>query len=280
LAFSCANVRQTLNAFKENWLPGYTPQKVLLSGSNSEIFAQRATIARNLGLPVEPVDTRQIIDIAGAEPTGQHWHEQVFANALALVALQGKREGGFNFRQDTFTLSKFWDDNRPALIKTGVLALLVLGLALFTLLYESHTLARAIERHDQEIQQLFRASFPEITNIVDPVHQMGVKISELEDQTRLPLEAGRGIRSIDLLNTISQKIKPETDIEITRLVAGSDGITVTGDTDSFNSVDEIKSQMEQSELIETVTTASANKEKRGNRIQFKLKLSLGETKQP
>ena len=124
---------------------------------------------------------------------------------------------------------------------------------------------------------IHQTSFPEITTIVDPVHQMGVKISELAAQTRLPLEAGRGIRSIDLLNAISQQIKPQTDIEITRLVAGSDGITVTGNTDSFNSVDEIKSQMEQSELIETVTTASANKEKRGNRIQFKLKISLSES---
>ena len=41
-------------------------------------------------------------------------------------------------------------------------------------------------------------------------------------------------------------------------------------------MDEIKGQLEQSELIHSVSTASANKEKRGNRIQFKLKITLSE----
>jgi type II secretion system protein L len=276
LSFSSASVRQTLSAFKENWLPEYSPQKVLLSGSNSEMFSQQGTISRNLGLPVEPVDTEQIAQIAGADPAGEGWREQVFANALSLVAQQGKRELGLNFRQDTFTLGKFWDDNRPAFIKTGIAALVVLGLALFTFLYEISSLKGAVASYDKEIHQLFRSSFPEITTIVDPVHQMGVKISELESQARLPLEAGRGLRSIDLLNTISQQIDPKTDVEISRLVVGSDGIMLTGNTDSFNSVDEIKSQLEQSQLIQEVSTASANKQKRGNRIQFKLKIALGE----
>jgi len=277
LSFSCANVRQTLNAFKENWLPEYQPQKVLLSGSNSEIFTQQATIARNLQLPVESVKIDRIVGVAGAEQTARQWREQGFANALALIAQHGKRESGLNFRQDTFTLGKFWDDHRPALVKTGIMAVLVLGLALFALLYETHTLSQAADQYDREIKQLFRSSFPEVTTIVDPVQQMRVKITELEEQARLPLEAGRGIRSIDLLNTISRQITDKTDAEITRLVVGPDGIMVTGNTDSFNSVDEIKGQLEQSKLIDSVSTASANKQKRGNRIQFKLKIMLAET---
>ena len=275
LAFSCANVRQTLSAFREEWLPDYNPRTVFLSSTSAAIFAQSDTIARNLRLPVKPLASDQIFSIAGASPAGEGWPEHIYANALALISFQGRGEG-INFRQDTLTLAKFMDDNRRPLIKAGAIGLIVFLLALFILLYETRNLQQTADRYDQEIRQMFRSSFPEVTTIVDPVQQMRVKIDEMEAQSRLPLEAGRGVRSIDLLNTLSEQIPKTTDVKITRLVVGTDGIMVTGNTDSFNSVDEIKGQLEQSSLIETVTTASANKEKRGTRIQFKLKLTLGE----
>lgn len=85
---------------------------------------------------------------------------------------------------------------------------------------------------------------------------------------------GGNVQAIDALNTISQRIPEDIDVQFTRLVIGDENIQITGDTDTLSAVDNMKSQLEKAELFKNVTITSANREKTSNRVRFKLKLQL------
>ncbi|MFA7013025.1 MAG: PilN domain-containing protein, partial [Desulfobacterales bacterium] len=76
------------------------------------------------------------------------------------------------------------------------------------------------------------------------------------------------------LNEISTRIPLSADVELTSFVSGSDGVVVSGNTDTFNAVDEIKNRLEKGEMFKTVTITAANMDRTSNRVQFKLKLQF------
>ena len=82
------------------------------------------------------------------------------------------------------------------------------------------------------------------------------------------------VMNIDILNEISSRIPAELDVELTNFVRGEDNLVISGHTDSFNNVDDMKSRLEQSEILKNITINAANLEKSTNRIQFKLKIDL------
>ena len=84
---------------------------------------------------------------------------------------------------------------------------------------------------------------------------------------------GENIRTIDILNEMSRRISDKIDVELTTISMGSESILAAGNTDTFNSADEIKNGLEKSEIFETVSIISTKKEKSG-RISFKLKIQL------
>jgi Tfp pilus assembly protein PilN len=99
---------------------------------------------------------------------------------------------------------------------------------------------------------------------VQEERQKGAFTGEMENE----------MSNIDILNEISSRIPADQDVEITNLVRGDDSLLVTGNTDSFNTVDDIKVRLSQAEGLKNITINSANLEKATNRIQFKLKIDL------
>ena len=73
---------------------------------------------------------------------------------------------------------------------------------------------------------------------------------------------------------ISKHLPKKMDINLTRLDMGGESVMISGDTDTFNTVDDIKSRLEQSSIFKKITITSTNKEKSGNRIRFKMKMIL------
>ncbi|MDH3345185.1 MAG: PilN domain-containing protein, partial [Desulfobacteraceae bacterium] len=84
----------------------------------------------------------------------------------------------------------------------------------------------------------------------------------------------KSMRTIDILNNISNRIPRETDVTLTRMVIGSENVVISGDTDTFNSVDTIKSRLEQEDAFKKITISSANINKSDNRVRFNLKVTF------
>ena len=107
-----------------------------------------------------------------------------------------------------------------------------------------------------------------------PVHQMRMKLEEAEKSLTLPGSFGVTVKTIDILNDISRLIPEKQDVELVSIVVGADNVVVSGNTDTFNAVDDIKSGLEKAEIFQSVSISSANMEKSGKRVQFKLKVAL------
>jgi hypothetical protein len=82
--------------------------------------------------------------------------------------------------------------------------------------------------------------------------------------------------SIDTLLQISKLLPDSIDVIVNRFVVGDDSVTISGETAGFNIVDDIKSRLEQSNFFREVTIASANMDKAGKKVRFKLKIEYEE----
>jgi Tfp pilus assembly protein PilN len=139
---------------------------------------------------------------------------------------------------------------------------------------EAYTLNKQLGRLDSQMTQVFKTTFPEVKAIRYPYQEMLAKIREMKKTAAFEDEAGPHIRSIDILNSISEKIPDNITVNLNRLVIQPDNVILSGTTDTYNSVDAIKSRLEQTPYFEKVTISSSNIDRSGNEVRFILKLEL------
>jgi hypothetical protein len=151
---------------------------------------------------------------------------------------------------------------------------LVLFLALGGILLENHSLRKRVNSLDAQIVDVFKSAFPETQPLNDAVSHMKSKMKEIQANAPGPIREGAQTRSVDILNEISRLIPKEIDIHFTRMVIGSDSVTISGKTSAFNVVDDAKGRLEQSEMFKEVEIASANMDKSGKTVSFKFTIDL------
>jgi general secretion pathway protein L len=178
---------------------------------------------------------------------------------------------GLNFHKSQFYAKKFWLKHKSDLTKTGILAAAVLALLIFNFVVKSYTLNRQLKQVDRQLTDIFKATFPEVKRIQDPFKQMQVNVQEAKKNALVQTDTSAHIRSIDILNGISKSIPKSVTIDIGRLVVSPDNVLISGNTDTFNSVDDIKNKLEQIEFFKKVTISSANTDRSGKEVRFQLK---------
>ena len=90
----------------------------------------------------------------------------------------------------------------------------------------------------------------------------------------MQIDQATTIKRIDILNQISQSIPQRINTRLARLVITQESVLISGNTDTFNAVDEMKNRLEKINLFQNVTISSANMDKTGKRVRFKLKILL------
>ena len=90
----------------------------------------------------------------------------------------------------------------------------------------------------------------------------------------MPAQTGSGLRAIDILKALSAGIPRQVDVVLTRVVVSRENVLINGHTNTFNAVDDIQSRLAKAPVFQKVTISSANLEKSGKRINFKLKVQL------
>jgi len=270
----CGNIRRTLYALEKIHGLDFNPDGGFISGCGIDDLGFDKDMEQALGLPVERVDILRFSDILKQQPPPPSWTPFLMDNALSLALMEIKGLKGFNFRKGPFALKKFWEENKKNLIQTVVFFVLFLSLGWFNVFLDSYFMGKRLARLNHQITGIFTSTFPEVKNIVDPVQQMTIKIQEAKKNALLPGETEKQIRAIDILNTISEAIPKEMDVTLSRFVLGSESVNISGDTDSFNSVDTIKSKLEQAQIFKKIIISAANIDKSDKRVRFKLKVNL------
>jgi type II secretory pathway component PulL len=269
-----AFVHSTLTAFGELSQSEYQPPDMVMTGSGLNGANFDADVSRFLELPVKRLNFADRLSIPIDGQDNKPWDPALMDNALALALMEIEGIKGLNFHKGRFAAKKFIVKHKKYLIKTGILAALVLALLFFNIIGESYTLNRQIDRFNRQITGIFQETFPEVKRIVDPFQQMQIKVQEVKKNAVSQTATTSQIISIDILNDISKSISESITVDITRMVISPDNVIITGTTDTFEAVDGIKSKLEQIDAFKKVTINSTNKNRSGKEVRFQMKVVL------
>ena len=267
-------IRYTLAAYGETADTGFHPLDLVVTGRNSNDDGVEEVLAKILNLPVKALNLSQRLAIADDSPGSRKWNAALLDGALALAVTAIEGYDGLNFHRGQFAARKFVAKHKANLIKTGILAAAVLALLVINVAMESYTLNRQLRRLDQQITGIFKTTFPRVKRIQDAYQQMQINVRQAEDNAVLQAETASHVRSIDILNRISQSIPASVPIDVSRLVISAETVLISGNTDGFKAVDEIKNRLEKIDFFKKVTINSANIDRSGKEVRFQLKAQL------
>jgi len=273
-AVLCAQIQQTLAAFLESSKLNFKPIEMVASGIGLYENDILPEISRVLDMPVETASIADRINIPVADNAEKQWIPVQMDNALALAMMEVEGYAGLNFHRGQFAAQKFFSKHKGPLIKTGILAAAVLVLLIFGLMMEAYTLNKRIRGIESQMAQVFKETFPDVKTIRYPYQEMQARIRETKKDAAFEAESGPQIRSIDILNSISEKIPENITVNLSQLAIQPDNVLISGTTDTYDSVDSVKSRLEQIQLFKKVTISSANIDRSGNEVRFMLKVEL------
>jgi len=270
----CAQIQQTLAAFLESSGLNFKPTEMIASGiglTENDIIPE---ISKILDMPVEAASIAHRIDIPVTDNAESGWVPVQMDNALALALMEVEGYGGLNFHRGQFAAQKFLSKHKGPLIKTGILAAAVLVLFIFSQMMEAYTLNRRIRSIESQMTQVYKETFPDAKTVHYPYQEMQARIRDTKKNAALEDEAGPHVRSIDILNSISEQIPENITVNLSQLAIQPDQVLISGTTNTYDSVDSIKSHLEQIQQFKKVTISSANIDRSGNEVRFMLKVEL------
>ncbi len=274
LAELCLDVERTMAGFNETFPIDFQPQGIILTGFDENESDIDETLQRKLNLPVMRADLLQKTEAIVSVPEGEPWEPGKMNNALALALMRIKGIKGINFRKTASATQRVWRDYKAGIIKSAVLAGVVLALFMAGVALDSFWLQKKARILDRQTKTIFTTTFPDVKKIVDPLQQMRVKIRERKKKIGFAQASGTGILKIDIVKAISTRIPENLDVEFKRLVMGPERITISGVTDRFNTVDDLKMRLEQIPFFQKVKISSTKKDPVQNQVRFKMNVEL------
>ena len=268
-----AFVRRTLAAYGELSSSDFQPTDVVMTGSGLNGASFDRDVAGILNLPAHRLNVCDHLKIPIDDEDVNPWDPALMDSALSLAMVEIEGISGLNFHKGQFALKKIFAKHKKNWIKTGIFAAAVLFLLLFNFIMDSYTLNKQLNHYDQQISNIFKATFPK-QKVVEPYQQMQINLKEAKKNAVVQSGKGPQLRSIDILNAISRSIPATITVDVTRMVISPETVLISGNTDTFNSVQDIKSNLEQIDFFKRVTISSTNKDRSGKEIRFQLKVEL------
>jgi hypothetical protein len=251
-------------------LPGaYKPKTAVVVGAGADEKDATRALAKKLQIPVHKVDFSR--DVTAAD---KDWDPSQLENALALALTEAEGPEGINFRPGPGGLKKLWAEDRPAVLKSALLAVVLVVLALSTVVMDTAVQKNRLERLNRQTAAIFSGTFPEVRTVVDPLQQMRVKVRDARQAAGLAEGNSNRMRVIDILREISLRVPAAIDVDLGQAVIGPEGVRISGTTKGFDAVDRIKNSLAEAPGFASVNITSATVEKSSGRIQFKLNMAL------
>jgi len=267
-------LKRTFIAARDSLDIDFTPAALVATGPQASLLAPTEKTPTVAGLTVGSMEkVRSFSRLKGNTDTPE-WQTGQFDTALALALVEAEALGGVNFSTERSTVQHYWSEYRSKIISSAVLILLTLAMAFGSQILSVSAKQRRLDELNRQIEAVFRNTFPGTTRVQAPLQQMQIKLREVGDAGMGPDLPGARVKVIDILNALSQKIPGTVDVAVSRMVIGTDNVVLSGDTNNFNTVDDVKSRLESADIFKTVTISSADMEKSGQRVRFKLKLDF------
>jgi len=264
-------VQRTLTGY-ESGGEGRSIQKVFLTGGSAALPGIRDILEEELKKSVAP------LDLAAGDPSrmGEIPREIHPILTVALgAALWGTSPEQVNFRQEEFAHLKRAQKTKTRknlLIAYGVI-LGALGMAIWASdLYWQEQRFRDLK---SEIRKEFLQAQPGVRKVVNEIQQMKVLVRD----ERTKVEALGGLSSaqapLELLRELSLLIEPGMQVRVTEIILDPESVTVSGEADSFETVNRIKSKLDQSSFFKQVELKTARASSLENVFEFKFQMKRG-----
>jgi general secretion pathway protein L len=259
----CQEIQNTLHAFRYEVMEEVYPEKVFLSGGGALYPGMAAMLEGFLEFPVELIDLAQQMGVQVEENASGNWNPCIMNEALAVALRSAKDKGGFNFRVGRFKKTKKYEQLKGEIRRIVIYASVILLVILGEFFADYYVLKKRHNHLQGEIASVFKKTFPDVKRIVDPVHQMKVKMREAKESTLLPAESLVQRALVDVLRDITLRIPTGPNVDVSSL-------RIKGLTDTFNTVDEIKNGLQESSYFKDVAIASAQLDRKSNKVRFEL----------
>ena len=250
------------------------PGKVFLTGGGALYPPLPKKMETSFSLPIEMVDISAADDIVMEKEAGKDWNPMLMNQALALAIRETKKNAGFNFARGEFGPKKKYEKFRKDFKWVAAIVFIILCAFGIDLYIDYHYDRAHLNRLKYEITDVFKKTCPEVTRIVDPIQQLKVRIAEARNSSSGLNGHGAGIRTLDIIKDISRLIPESTDFLITSFTFDGATVKIKGETDNFNTVDNIKNSLGKSNYFKNVTISSASLIKKGSRVGVDLRIEL------
>lgn len=272
---TAAEIQRVIFSFMDGKIgASFSPARLYLTASSELPPAYPEALVDLLGIPVERFHPGRVPPSVAIIDSETSPLENIPTDAFALAVCSIKGFRGLNFRKGPFAVSRFWQENRKSLIAPAVIAVLILLISGYRSLAAIDDYQSRLDGIDRQITQTFKAALPEVKRIVNPAHQMRTKLKEMQQETPQFTQRSQSHRVIDMLRAISQRIPTDANVVLNQLVIGPDAVLLSGDTDTFNTVNTIQQRLEQEPAFASVSISSANQQKSGNLVNFKIRIQL------
>jgi type II secretory pathway component PulL len=268
------NIQRTVTGIDPLLKSPFEPQRVLLTGHGIDTPAAEQKLRSLLKLPVERTDLSTGPTAIKPETSDASFNPFLMQNASALAAVELAGKACLNFHGSAFGIRRHLIEHKPSLVTAAILGAVVLLLFMIGAIFDSYSTQKELTLYNDRITEIFKSAAPDIDRIVNPVQQMKERLDEIKKEFSDSAKTESTLRTIDILYHVNNSIPKEIDVQITRFGIGDDGIQISGDTKSFNAVNDMKGRLEQNKIFKAVTITSANMEQSGDRVRFKLKIDL------
>lgn len=269
LPWISGEIRRTLNLFRMI-LPDLGPVEKLVISSNRHSDSFLTDLSKALSLETFPIffeeESSALNGLLGSN------HQSPDALLLSFKPVQAQR--GLILYKGTYPLRKFIHKNRTHLIRVSAMTSFLIVVLFAHLWVGIHRMETDIRHLDREMANLLTSTFPDVKRVVDPIHQMKGKVKALQDQSGLGSWNPSNLKMIDILNDISRRIPPSIDIEVGQFVASASMLQLSGTTNTFQSVNELKDHLGSLSFADTITIISANMDNKSGKVRFKLSIQL------
>jgi general secretion pathway protein L len=199
--------------------------------------------------------------------------------ALGLASRQlSRRALGLDFRQEEFALRKSYDEVRGQLLSLGGMVALLVGLSLFDLYYHLRTKETQFAVLQRQVDSMFHETFPEMRRVSNAVGQGQEKLRELEANLKgVGTLSGPQGSALEMLRELARLTPQGLPVKITDLTISTEGISISGETQSFDGVDHLKKAYASSPYFDEIKMFPARAGASGKGVEFKLAITLKKT---
>jgi general secretion pathway protein L len=267
------DLKNTLRSFSPQMKGEIKPEKIFITGIGSRHPGLVEVLAEQTGIPVEQIDLRKDSRVHMDYNMAELWDPGLMNGALSLALREFKKGHGFNLRKGEFEVKKSFFKSVKELRKIGIALLVILAFLLIDAGSDYYLVKKRYEAAGQRNAELFRQLFPDVKEVKFPLQQLKQKIEELKKTAvTMPADINKEHKMLDLINDISQRITKTVDIDVSSMVIDAETVRISGQTDSFNTVNTLKSDLESSPYFSEVMTMPLKLDKTQKRVEFELKL--------